>query len=40
MDREQYIDEHLKVIRDRQAVELKRAAQFFGEEWDKEHGDE
>lgn len=38
--RERYIDEHLNVIRERQAVELERAEQFFGDEWDREHGDE
>jgi len=37
MNREQYIDEELNVIRERQAIELERARHFFGEEWDKEH---
>ena len=37
MNREQYIEKHLKAIRERQAIELERAVQFFGEEWDKEH---
>ena len=36
-DREQYIEEELKAIYERQAVELERARRFFGEEWDKEH---
>ena len=40
MNREQYVEKCLKVIRERQAVELERAVQFFGEEWDREHSDE
>lgn len=37
--REQYIEEHLKVVRDRQAAELAKSRQYFGDEWDEEHGD-
>ena len=38
--REQYIDGALKATRERHAIELERARQFFGEEWDKEHSDD
>lgn len=40
MNREQYIEHNLKVTRERQAIELERARQFFGEEWDTEHSDD
>ena len=40
MNREQYIDENLKTVAERQVIELDRARRFFGEEWDREHGDE
>ena len=38
--RGRYIVDSLKALRERQAIELERAVQFFGEEWDKEHVDE
>lgn len=34
--REQYIDGALKATRERHAIELERARQFFGEEWDSD----
>ena len=38
--REQYIEEHLQAIRDRQAAELVKSRQYFGEEYDQEHSNE
>ena len=36
----EYVTKHMNALLDRQAVELVRAKQFFGEEYDKEHSDE
>jgi len=40
MNREQYIEKELRVLRERQVIELERARCFFGDEWDKEYGDQ